>query len=109
MDSQRDRVAILEAQMQKLQEKVVENTSSQVKLQHLKGVQEREKEEWRESRKFLEEQLSAARQECQSLRREVQGSRNELREGSEGAPPMHRVCCWGGKCSATQWLDQVYR
>lgn len=97
MDSQRDRVAILEAQMRKLQEKVVENTSSQVQLNHLKGVQDREKEEWRESKKFLEEQLSAARQECQSLRREAQGSRNEVRAESEEAPPinglrMHRVC-----------------
>lgn len=81
--------------MRKLQEKVVENTSSQVQLKHLKGVQDREKEEWKESRKFLEEQLSAARQECLSLRREVQGSRNGMREESEGAPPtggLHRVC-----------------
>lgn len=91
MDSRYDRVAILEAQMHKLQEKVVENTSSQVELKHLKGVQDREKEEWRESKKFLEKQLSAARQECQSLRREVEGS---VRGESEEAPPlsaMHRV------------------
>lgn len=95
MASQYDRVAVLEAQMQKLQEKVVKNTSSQMKLEHLRGVQDREKEEWRESKKFLEEQLSAARQECQSLRREMQESRNGMREGSEGAPPVSRVCDYG--------------
>ena len=98
MDSQYNRVAVLEAQMQKLQEKVVNNTSSQMKLEHLRGVQDREKEEWRESKKFLEEQLSAARQECQSLRREMQGSRNGMWEESVEPPPvsgLHRVCGLG--------------
>ena len=91
-----DRVEILEAQIRKLQEKFLENTSSQVKLKHLQGVQDREKEEWRESKKFLEEQLAAARQECQSLRREVQGARNGKREGEESGrttpSALHRVC-----------------
>lgn len=96
MDAQQERIALLEGQVQKLQEKITENSSSQVRLDHLKGVQEREKEEWRESKRVLEENLTKTRQECQQLKKEAQGSRNGVRgwERSEEAPPtgiMHRV------------------
>ena len=91
MNPQHDRMALLEAQVHKLQERLSENTSSQVKLKHLRGVQEREKEEWRESTKSLEEQLAAARQQCRDLTSQVQES---LGEGLEGEPVsgLQRVC-----------------
>ena len=89
-----DRVAILEAQLQKLQEKVSENASSQVRLKHLADMQDREKEEWKEGKRVLEKQLATVRQECQKLRREVD-SRNGEREGAEellSSGVLHRVC-----------------
>lgn len=94
MDSQYGREAVLEAQVQKLQERLMENTSSHVKLKHLRDAQDREKEEWRVSRKMLEEQVATARQECRRLKRDTQGSRCGTSEGSEEAPPtsiLHRV------------------
>lgn len=90
-----DREAVLEAQVQQLQEKLLKNTSSQVRLKHLREAQEREKEEWRKSKEMLEERLASARQECQKLRQESRVSRNGVKEGSEEAPPtglLHRVC-----------------
>ena len=95
MDGEYDREAVLEAQVQQLQERLMKNSSSEVKLKHLRDVQDREKEEWRVCRKMLEEQLAVARQECRQLKRDTQGSRNSMREGSEEAPPtsiLHRVC-----------------
>lgn len=91
MDPQHDRMALLEAQVHKLQERLSENTSSQVKLKHLGGVQEREKDEWRESSKSLKDQLAAARQQCRNLTSQVQES---MGEGLEGEPVsgLHRVC-----------------
>lgn len=94
MASEYDRETVLEAQVQHLQRKLVENSSSQVKLKHLKAAQDREKEEWRASRKMLEDQLAVAREECRKLRRESQSSRSGTREGSDEAPPtslLHRV------------------
>lgn len=93
--SQYNRVTVLEAQVKRLQEKLTENSSSQVRLNHLRGVQDREKEEWKESERLLQKQLAKARQECLKLKRENQGSRNGTRGGSEEAPPtsvLHRVC-----------------
>ena len=89
-----NRMTILEAQVQKLQEKVSENASSQVKLQHLASLQDREKEEWEESKKLLEEQLARSRQECATLKRVV-NSRSGEKEGSDEMWTNHlmqRVC-----------------
>ena len=88
---QQKRMEILEAEMRKLQERVFRDATSQVKLEHLKGKQERENVEWREKERYLEEKLATARKECQSWKREAQGSRNGMREGEMPNSSMHRV------------------
>ncbi len=95
MSSQYSREAVLEAQVQRLQEKLLENSGSQLKLNHLKGVQDREKEEWRESKRMLEERLTKTRRECEKLRRkELTHEARGIRDGSEDPPSssmLHRV------------------
>ena len=97
MAGEYDREAVLEAQVQQLQQKLMENASSQVRLRHLRDAQDREKEEWRVRQKLLEKQLATARKECRKLKRDVQDSNHGTREGSpsEEPPPtgiLHRVC-----------------
>ena len=96
MNPQYSKEAILEAQVQRLQEKLLESSASQLKLHHLKGVQAREKEEWRESKRVLEERLATARRECDSLRRkestrEMRGSSRNMSEEPPPANLLHRV------------------
>ena len=98
MNPQYSREAVLEAQVQRLQEKLLESSGSHLKLQHLKGVQAREKEEWKESRRVLEEKLASARRECDTLRkkewRKDRGGHSSSRDLSEEPPPtasLHRV------------------
>lgn len=97
MNPEYSREAVLEAQLQRLQEKLLESSESQLKLAHLKGVQEREKEEWRESKKVLEEQLEATRKECDRLRRKelTRDTRTSWTRNVSEDPPstsaLHRV------------------
>lgn len=102
MASEGARVALLEAQMQRLEETVMKNASSRVELEHLKDVQEREKEEWQENVKYLEKQVADARQEAQNWKREAQGSRSSLREGSPSGI-LHRV----SECLGEQGCSNV--
>ena len=93
MNPKYSKEAILEAQVQRLQEKLLETSSSKLKLHHLKGVQAREKEEWKESKRVLEEKLATARRECDMLRSK-ESTQGVSRNVSEEPPPtslLHRV------------------
>ena len=63
------RLAVLEGQLQLLQKRVSDTVSSEVKLRHLLSQQEREREEWRQSRRSLERQLGEERESRDRLRR----------------------------------------
>ena len=71
---------MLEGQLELLQKRVSDTVSSEVKLHHLLSQQEREREEWRQSRRSLERQLGKERESRDRLRRseERTGSRRSL-------------------------------
>ena len=73
------RLAVLKGQLQLLQKRVLDTVSSEVKLHHLLSQQEREREEWRQSRRSLERQLGKERESRDRLRR------SEERTGSRGS------------------------
>ena len=63
------RLAVLEGQLELLQKRVSDTVSSEVKLRHLLSQQEKEREEWRWSRRSLERQLGKEREGRERLRR----------------------------------------
>lgn len=92
-----DRMAVLEAQVRQLQDKFAGTAMSELKVRHLTDLQEREKEEWKERMRVLQQQLTNSRHECQRLKRESHSGSSKCKEPLEDSNGMlfdstlHRV------------------
>ncbi len=65
-EGDRLKLAVLENQLQQLQHRVGETAHSDTRLNHLLAQQQREREEWEETRRSLERQLTQERERTAS-------------------------------------------
>ena len=110
------RLAVLEGQLELLQKRVSDTVCSEVKLRYLLSQQEREREEWRQSRRSLERQLGEERESRDRLRRseERTGSRRSLERQlmeEKGIRDKMSRCGeeeedWGSRKSLERWLAE---